>query len=330
MPATARGLDSAVPDAVRDTLQLFAEIAVEKAKAEGLRILKDKIVKNVCTSLTVKSVLGGDDDSVLLPSTCGQLQTLRISDLGSTAEGLVDALREDIIDVVLPLVADKVTTAAGANYELVKEPARVVLRVVGRLIRRGLKPDDVRLAVVELSNLVSSATGDSAWAKLAVRWSAAFKVAWQCAQQTCSIGDVLTLLDSSGVGRPSEFAGYAQRLIAILEPRTEADARKIAAELVELLGDMALAGAGSLNATGRRSAVRSSRRCATSAWRDRRRLPARARWHPRCVPGRWPWLEVRGGARAGELGRELRAPIATPRRRTRRRHTSCGRRRSKG
>jgi hypothetical protein len=38
-----------------------------------------------------------------------------------------------------------------------------------------------------------------------------------------------------------ELAGYARRLIAILEPRADADEKKLADELVDLLGDMSLA-----------------------------------------------------------------------------------------
>ena len=70
-----------MPEAVRDTRQILAEIAVERAKAEAAHVFKDKLVAKLCDALTIGKVLRSalDPNQRLLPSTCGQLENLRIS-----------------------------------------------------------------------------------------------------------------------------------------------------------------------------------------------------------------------------------------------------------
>lgn len=227
---SARGLESTIPDALRETLSLLAEIAVDRAKAEGARLLKKRIKKYLCDELTIDSVLGitPDGKQRLLPSTCGQLENLRITDLGASASGFVDALRQDIVDVVVPaLVAKLAGTGAFSTTTKLSASAKTMLPIVTSMIRRGVQPDTVRLALLTLLD----ATTIDANVKLAIQ------TALQCTKQECTLGDLETFL--SGISADKQFwPDVTLRLIAIFRGKGNEDATKLGAELVDVMLDV--------------------------------------------------------------------------------------------
>lgn len=200
LPSSNRGLDSAIPDALRETLSLLAEIAVDRAKAEGARLLKKRIKKYLCDDLSVGSVFGttADGDQRLLPSTCGQLENLRISDLGGSATGFVDAIREDLVDVVVPAMLARF----GAAPAIAKN-APVVMRFVSSSIRRGFSADEVRMALLSLLDD----------ADIPTEVKASLKVALQCTKQDCSLADLKAMLIDLGAKK----LGLDEETIAAVE-----------------------------------------------------------------------------------------------------------------
>jgi hypothetical protein len=206
VPST-RGLDSAIPDAVRETLSLLAEIAVDRAKAEGARLLKNRIQRYLCAELTIGRVFGtaAHASQRLLPATCGQLDNLRFSDLGASATALVQALREDTIDVVVPALLDALPRVPGAD-KLRTPMARAALHVASTAARRGFSPDSARMAALSLLDV----------ADIPTPLARALRVAIQCTKQACSLGDVRALMQEltndllAAANIPPSFAPLVQ------------------------------------------------------------------------------------------------------------------------
>ena len=182
-----RGLDSAIPDALRETLSLLAEIAVDRAKAEGARIFKTRIQKYLCEQLTLKAVFGtiSYGDQRLLPATCAQVENLRLNDLGASATGFIDALREDIADVVLPAVIGQLPAKLPPSVRFSSPTATAVFRIAAGAVRRGFTADSVKLAALSLLEI----------ADIPAPLKRAIRVALQCARQQCSLGDIHALMD---------------------------------------------------------------------------------------------------------------------------------------
>jgi hypothetical protein len=185
VPST-RGLDSAIPDAVRETLSLLAEIAMDRAKAEGARLLKDRIQRYLCKELTIDKVFSATSygSQRLLPATCGQLDNLRFSDLGASASGIVSALREDTIDVVVPALLDALPANVPGAARLQTPTARAVVRIAATAVRRGFTPDSVRMAALGLLDVTD----------IPAPLARVLRVAIQCTKQECSLGDVRALV----------------------------------------------------------------------------------------------------------------------------------------
>lgn len=236
-----RGLDSAVPDAVKDTLQLLAEIAVERAKAEGIRIFKDHIVTYVCDELTVDHVFPNESThkQELLPSTCGQLRTLRVTDLGSSATGLLDALREDLVDTVMPLLLDNVKDSLGQSFgPQTFAAANIVVGVVKRAIRRGLSASDLTLAVRSLVDELAPTNNTLH------KWRPAIEVALVCAEQTCTLADLDAFLvevenaDPNGHAPHVQLIELAEKIVAVLDAPQNTDPQVLAGQLIDVILDL--------------------------------------------------------------------------------------------
>src|SRR5262249_34203737 len=96
------------------------------------------------------------------------------------------------------------------------------------------RPDTVRLAVVQLLDVV----GENA-VGLVPKLRAAAQVAVQCVSQNCTLADFTDFLRSAGVTakEASDWGPIAMRLLAIVQPRTDGDPGKLAAELSDILLD---------------------------------------------------------------------------------------------
>lgn len=223
------GLDDAVPAAVTETLKLIAEIAVDKAKAEAMRRFRQLVVKRVCDDLTIKAVFGGDRATPLLPATCGQLDNLRLGDLGGSARGLVDALRADLAGVVLTELLDRVPTTGKVDARVVG----LVRALVARAATGALTGAEVRAAAIAAVQDLAANAGDDAKILAVLVGEAA-----RCAQQGCDAVDVAarlaTALGARNIGEEhlATAAAVVARLRAILAPSSGATARDHAIALV--------------------------------------------------------------------------------------------------
>lgn len=207
--ARAFGLDTAIPAAVTEVLQLLAEIALDKAKAEALRAFKKEVVSRVCEDLTPQ-VFGGAGTAPLLPATCGQLENLRLADLGGSAPGLLAALRQDLAAVVVPQLV------ARLHVDADPATARFLALVASRAAADGLSLDEVRLALVGLAAdqataAVTALPGDAVIRHALLR--AVVAVAARCTSQPCSAADVLDALRAQ-IAPGGDLAGAARRLLA--------------------------------------------------------------------------------------------------------------------
>jgi hypothetical protein len=246
----SRGLDSSVPESIKDALQSLAEIAMDRAKAEGMRLFKDKVVRTLCTDLTVDNTLGHaspkglpqEKQLLLLPETCGQLATLRMTDLGASATGLLDALREDVIDTVFPYVIGAISAEVANTFQTASPVVDIGVKLAQQAIRRGLRSDDLRLAIIGLL-AVAEANNSSIY-----KWKPAIRVALRCAEQPCSLGDIVAFVETECTADPNnslctaikaDLAPYATRLLAILQPPPNTDPMVLTGQLVDLIVDMA-------------------------------------------------------------------------------------------
>lgn len=146
-PLDASGNRAKIPDPLQQTLQSLAEIALDRAKGAALRLFQDKIVATVCTELTIGRVFGGHvakeaGGARLLPSICGQLENLRLGDLGGSANGLLTGLREDLASVVVPALVDLVAGHADPGL------TRLLSTLVSRATTGGFTIDEVKLALI--------------------------------------------------------------------------------------------------------------------------------------------------------------------------------------
>ncbi len=99
------------PTFVTDTLSLLTEIAVDRAKAGAMNLLKKRLVNPFCvdkTKITLDKLgLGKSDGNVALPRTCEILTSLRLEDILSSGRPLLFALRDDLRFTIAPAAVDK-------------------------------------------------------------------------------------------------------------------------------------------------------------------------------------------------------------------------------
>lgn len=103
------------PAFVTDTLSLLTEIAIDRAKAGAVKLLKERLVAPFCgdddkkAKLSLKTLGLGSDDPAL-PRTCGVLESIRLEDLLSTGRPLLTALRDDVRFTIAPAAIKKLTS----------------------------------------------------------------------------------------------------------------------------------------------------------------------------------------------------------------------------
>jgi hypothetical protein len=141
----ARGLlDQAVPTVVTDTLAILAEIAVDRAKAGALELVRKKFVQPVCNGLTLGALHVGESEKQALPRTCELLNALRLEDILSSGRNLLDAVRDDVRLTLAPAIAQEL----GLPQEGIKV-AKLALDFANQLM------DDARNKTLSLDLLVT-------------------------------------------------------------------------------------------------------------------------------------------------------------------------------
>lgn len=167
--STARGLlDQAVPAPVSEALALLGEIAVARAKAGAMDLVREKFVGPMCDELTLKQLRLGDTTRAF-PRACALLETLRLEDVLSSGKSLVEAAGDDLRLTIAPRLIDRLpgvgprakelaTIALGFANRIIEGEAQQIAEVdllialVDRvLIAEGLPSTNAVLARVEVS-----------------------------------------------------------------------------------------------------------------------------------------------------------------------------------
>lgn len=114
--SVARGfLDQAAPKLVTDTLAILAEIAIERAKANVMDLVKERFVTPICEKLTLELLgLGGADERAL-PRTCALLENMRLQDLLASGRNLIEAASDDIRTTLVARIVERLDVPAAAQ-----------------------------------------------------------------------------------------------------------------------------------------------------------------------------------------------------------------------
>src|SRR5262249_958542 len=82
-----------VPPVAAELLQIFAEVAVDKAKRKGFELIRSRIHDALCA--------GDANATIKLPRTCALIDTVRLEDLAAQAQALRGALVGDLLALAL-------------------------------------------------------------------------------------------------------------------------------------------------------------------------------------------------------------------------------------
>lgn len=134
--AGARGFGT-IPEPIAQTLALLGEIALERAKAGALQVLKDRFVKPLCGDdegvggVRLKQI-GLVRDEIAFPKSCQILRQLRLQDVLASGKPLLRAVRDDLRSSVAPSVINRLAGDAAWGTLAVR-----ALDIVNRAIDRG-------------------------------------------------------------------------------------------------------------------------------------------------------------------------------------------------
>lgn len=171
---------ASVGTAATELLTILAEVAVERAKAQGFEVVAGEIRKIVCDELIWRddlrtSVLGlpklsseaPAEKKRLLPRTCASLKQLRLQEIASTAEVLSQNVIEDLLGIASDVFLQQLATLAPKGSGIDKLGSEGLSPVFSTLLRVLLDSAVHKRAVStrELQTIVSTlATTD--WARL--------------------------------------------------------------------------------------------------------------------------------------------------------------------
>ena len=148
------------PAIVTDTLSLLTEIAVERAKAGAMRVLKKRFVEPLCGAdnsenggVRLKDLVSGAPDGRAFPRTCDVLESLRLEDLLASGKALLTAVRDDLRYSFAPAL---VQVTMEQKLKLPAGVAQAVLAIANAAIDRGSFDGIAAQAAIE-------AFGRTAW-----------------------------------------------------------------------------------------------------------------------------------------------------------------------
>jgi hypothetical protein len=139
----APGAAQGASDVAAEALQILGQIVVDRASNQGYRLLKKKIT----TALSCEKI---EDAKVKLPETCKVLEALRLQDLATAPEALVEALATDL--------ATEVLDRAAASDPFSKAVVAFSPIILKRLLRGGVEGvgvTDVELLLGEVVRIAA-------------------------------------------------------------------------------------------------------------------------------------------------------------------------------
>jgi hypothetical protein len=107
-----RSLDSTAPPLVRDTLEILAEIALERARTRGYALVSQRVTALVCDELKAEDPipeLGLDKGDALLPNTCEALRHMNLAEIAQAGPSIAIAVENDIMALALRIVKTQVS-----------------------------------------------------------------------------------------------------------------------------------------------------------------------------------------------------------------------------
>jgi hypothetical protein len=113
-------LTGELPPVVNELVQIFAEIAVDKAKRKGFELIRTRIVEDLCTPPP------GWKAPRQLPRTCALIETVRLQDLGAQAQALQGALVADLLGMALRALPNGVPGSTEPALSLVQLAASML------------------------------------------------------------------------------------------------------------------------------------------------------------------------------------------------------------
>jgi hypothetical protein len=131
--SVSRGfLDQAAPAVVTDTLALIAEIALDRAKAGAMKLVRERFVEPICRELDLQRLGLGTDTELAFPRACSMLREMHIEDLLSSGRSLIEAVRDDVRMTLLPRVIAKLDLPPVA-----RDVAKLALRLGNEMLEGG-------------------------------------------------------------------------------------------------------------------------------------------------------------------------------------------------
>jgi hypothetical protein len=126
-----RAADAGGSALLRDTFELLAEIALERAKAKGARVIQQKLQAAVCEDLrytiTANRIDFQKQGDLLLPSLCEVIRDVPLAELVESSSKVARALEDDLTQLGFEIVI-------ASSQRLVKSPA--LQQIVGNVLKR--------------------------------------------------------------------------------------------------------------------------------------------------------------------------------------------------
>lgn len=150
----ARGfLDQTAPAVVTDTLTILAEIAMDRAKAGAMELVKERFVAPICDRLDLELLGLGNTGERALPRTCALLENMRLQDLLSSGRNLLEAARDDLRLTLVPRIVTRLDVPAAAQ-----DIAVLALELGNQLIDGGSNVSGIDLLFTQLDRLFRRGT----------------------------------------------------------------------------------------------------------------------------------------------------------------------------
>lgn len=198
--ASQRGL-STIPAPVAEALSILGEIAVDRAKAGAMAIVKGRFVAPLCgsefdpTAGVKLSTIGLAGGALALPRTCALLQQLRLEDVLSSGKPLLRAVRDDLRLSLAPAGIERIA-GSSAWGAMVKDALGMVNRAIDRgsfsvidaeAAIDGLKDVRVLLSTASLADATSRARLEIAIAGVLDAQAMQKRCAWTTDARACAV-----------------------------------------------------------------------------------------------------------------------------------------------
>jgi hypothetical protein len=187
---------------LKDTLELLAEIAAERAKSKGARLIEQRLQSLLCDELRYEiddasgRIQAGKSDrgKALLPNLCALIRNVPLAEMVESAPKIARALQLDVFSLGFDLAVTRLKLNGPKEWELIKKALTRLHQVGVQLVAsRQFTAKDAQALVLELArDFEAPAKNDPTACDLAL----AFAVAGICQARVdgCQADDIVDLL----------------------------------------------------------------------------------------------------------------------------------------